>query len=374
MIHASSAGIRSGLSGARAWVGVAARIGLLAATAATAAWSAAAAEPAKADREACHSGSAEAAVAACRRVLEQRPADVDARLAMGDALTQLNRYQDAVNLLRQGLDVSPGDSRIQRKLRLVESYLQEQKLIDERSRQPSQGQATKPEVTLQLERVRCTSLSGEAALKACEKALQLAPEDAALHRARGDALLAMDLAGRAVVAYREALKIEPSNPAATQALERAQSRQKRQLTDCQSGSGESALRACDRARIAGAPEEATIQVRRGEILQEMGKSAEAEQAFESALKLDPANAQAAAKLAALRKPKEPVAAVAAAPDVKQEATVRTPVATPQASPQAPRQSAAAATSVAGAQPARAQPKTDTPRRYSNLPTVAGVTH
>lgn len=373
MIRASSAGIRSGLSAARARPGVAAR-GFLAAAAATVAWWAAAAEPAKADREACHSGSAETAVAACRRVLEQRPADVDARLAMGDALTQLNRYQDAVNLLRQGLDVSAGDNRIQRKLRLVESYLQEQKLIDERSRQPSQGQATKPEVTLQLERVRCTSLTGEQALKACENALQLAPEDASLHRAKGDALLALDLTGRAIVAYREALRIEPSNQAATQALERAQSRQKRQLTDCQTGSSESALRACDRARIAGAQEEATIQVRRGEILQEMGKSAEAEQAFEVALKLDPANAQASAKLAALRKPKEPVAPVASVPDVKQEAPARTSVATPPASPQAPQQPAAAATPAAGAQPARAQPKADAPRRYSNMPTVAGVTH
>ena len=48
------------------------------------------------------------------------------------------------------------------------------------------------------------------------------------------------------------------------------------------------------ARIAGAADEASIQVRRGELLLELGRAAEAEQAFEAALKSDPANAQACA--------------------------------------------------------------------------------
>jgi tetratricopeptide (TPR) repeat protein len=312
-----------------------------------------AAQPARSDREGCLAGPAEAAVAACRRVLEQRPGDVDARLAMSDSLTRLGRYQDAVDLLRQGLELAPADGRIQGKLRVAESYLQEKRLIDARGDSPAQ--AAKPEVTLQLERVRCTSLTGDAALKACEKALQLAPQDASLHRAKGDALLAADRIGQAILAYREALGFDPAHQAAAQGLERAQARQKRYWSECRATSGEPALKACDQARVAGGPDEPAIQLRRGELLLELGRQAEAEQALQAALKLDPANAQASAKLAALRKPKEPVPQVAAAPDPKP-----------------------ASTAPAAAQPARPvqpPPKADSPpRRYSNAPSAAGVTY
>jgi tetratricopeptide (TPR) repeat protein len=331
-------------------------VGCLVAAALASGWTAHAAEPDRAGREGCLSGPPEVAVAACRRVLEQSPTDVDARLAMGDALTRLGRYQDAVNELRQGLEASPGDGRIQRKLRIVESYLQEQKQIDARTPSAAPGPTAKPEVTLQLERVRCTSLTGERALKACEKALQLAPDDASLHRAKADALLAAEQLGPAIAAYRESLRLDAMHPAAAQGLERAQLQLKKHLGDCRLTSGESALKACDRANVAGGPDAGAIQVRRGELLLELGRPAQAEQAFEAALKHEPANAQAAAKLAALRKPKEPVSVVAAASSPEQGSIA--PAAPTQARPQLP-------------QP---PPKVDAPRRYSNVPRVAGVTH
>lgn len=329
------------------------------------------AAPDKSDRETCLSASAEAAVPACRRALEKNSGDTDVRLALADALTRLNRYQEAVDSLRLGLQISSADSRVEKKLRLVESYLQEQKSIEERSQKAAPDRSAKPDVALQLERVRCTNLTGDPALKACDKALQLAPEDASLHRARGDALLALDLAARAIPAYREALRLDPSNQAATQGLERAQSRQKKHLADCRATSGEAALKACDLARIAGAPDEPSIHLRRGELLLEINRPAEAEQAFETALKLEPANPQASAKLAALRRPKEPAAPVAPAPEARQEIAAQRPAVTqpPVATPPP-----AAAPQAARPQPASPPPKADAPRRYSNVPPVAGITH
>jgi len=317
--------------------------------------SVAAPESERADREACQSGPAEAAVVACRRVLEHGPTDVEARLAMADALTRLGRHQEAVDVLRHGLDVSPRDGRLQRRLQLAESNLREQKLIEARNAL-AQAPSARPEVALQLERVRCTSLAGEQALRACEKALQLAPDDASLHRAKGDALLAVERIGPAMLAYRESLRLDPTHRAAAQGLERARSKQKEHLGECRATSGESALKACDRARIAGSPDEAAIQVRRGELLLELGRPTQAEQAFEAALKLDPANAQASAKLAALRQPKEPVSSVATLPAPKPEGAA--PAVAQQVRPQPPQM----------------PPKADAPRRYSNVPAVVGVTH
>lgn len=346
--------------GGRAWPYLAACIGLAVIGAGAPDGSMAA--PDRSDRETCLSASAEAAVAACRRVLAKNAGDTDARLALGEALTRLNRYQEAVESLRHGLQVSPADSRIEKKLQLAESYLQEQKWIEERSQRSAPGASAKPDVALQLERVRCTSLTGEQALKACDKALQLAPDDPSLHRAKGDALLALDRVGRAIPAYREALRLDPSNPAATQALERAQLRQKKYLTDCRATSGESALKACDLARIAGAADEPAIHVRRGELLLEMNRTAEAEQAFETALKLDPANPQAAARLAALRRPKEPVQPVASAPDTKPKTATQPPIPAQQASRPQP------------TGPQFKTSRTEVSRRYSNVPPVAGITH
>jgi len=254
----------------------------------------------------CLSTSGEAAVNACRRELNLAPYDLDIRFALSDALIGLRRHKEAVEVLKDGLARSPGSARIKKKLSLAESYLEEQSWIERRrAQQAGAAGATvskRLDTKTKLNMIRCTKLQGGSALKACESVLTVLPDDPSLHRSKADALLEMDRVVEAVLAYRQSLRLAPDDVETAKKLTVAQSKRKAIATECQRLAGSAALRACDTALLEGAEDEFALQRRRGDILLAMERTAEAKEAYQSALKLNPDDLETKKKLDSLIKP------------------------------------------------------------------------
>jgi tetratricopeptide (TPR) repeat protein len=337
----------------------------------------------------CLSASGEAAVIACRRELNLAPHDLDIRFALSDALVGLRRHKEAVEVLKEGLERSPGSNRIKSKLSLAESYLEEQAWIEKRRAQqatpPGTTVSQKPETETKLNIIRCTKLKGDNALKACDAALTVLPNDPSLRRSKADALMEMNRVVEAVLAYQELLRLDPHDAETSKKLSAAQSKRKAFVAECQRLAGSAALRACDAALLEGATDEFVIHRRRGDLLLAKKRKAEAQKAYQSALELRPDDLEVKKKLDFLS---EPVTfeRVDNTKSIRRKSTPQVPATrpTPAESPtlpapkkpmrqtQAPIQTAKEDSS-AGHVPS-APPLLPTPKRYSNRPPVAGITH
>ncbi len=353
------------------------------------------------DPPACLSASGETAVIACRRELNLAPNDLAIRFALCDALIHLRRHKEAVDVLKEGLERLPGSNRIKKKLALAESYLEEQVWIEKRRAQqtvpPSDASDAKLDTVTKLNIIRCTKLKGDTALKACNTALKVLPNDPSLYRGKADALLSMNRLGEAVLAYRESLRFDPANPETTNSLLAAESQREVTVTRCQQLEGIAALDACDTALIKGSADEFAIQSRKGDLLLGMNRTAEALEAYNTARKLNPSNAEITQKIAALTKPvrvakkDEPtrqkrISKPQAQVTPEKPTQPRQPITLPsEPQPEEPIQETEVPAQIAtvkqaaniDSSPTRTYtppPAVPQPKRYSNKPATAGITH
>lgn len=343
----------------------------------------------------CLSAKGEAAVIACRRELELAPYDLDIRFALSDALIGLRRHKEAVDVLKNGLARAPGSEQIKKKLSLAESYLEEQLWIEKRrAKQGASADAAatqKLDTQTKLNMIRCTKLKGDTALEACNSALKTLPDDPTLYRSKADALMAMDRVTDAVLAYRESLRLAPGDEEAAKKLSGAQARRSAIATECQQLSGSAALKACDVALLKGAKDEFSIQRRRGDLLLAMKRTAEAKEAYRSALELRPDDLESKKKLSVLTQPAtiaevDKTTKLQREPRPQESELARSPAVASLSAP-SKEQSREALTSVKTTgldepgegssepiQPSNPQPPTQTPKHYSNKPLISGITH
>lgn len=237
------------------------------------------------------------------RSATQAPNNTRIRFALADALISLKRHAQAVEVLRQGLRRYPGDQEIKHRLVLAESYLEEQQWIEKRrgERRGSTQHAVEGrlDTRTRLHRIRCTKLKGRAALEACDTALRARPDDPLLHRQRGDALLDVNQIADAILAYQEALRLDPSSTETPKRIKLAQAQRQSSAKKCRQLTGRAALAACEAALLRGANDEALMQERRGDILLHMKRSEDAIRAYRAALSLAPDNADIQRKVLAL---------------------------------------------------------------------------
>lgn len=252
----------------------------------------------------CGKSHGEAAVAACRQALDRNPKDTESRIRLADALSGLKRYQEAVEVLKQGLMIYPGDETIKRKLALARSHLEEQEWIEKKRAERDNGQNASSATATRLHSIRCGTLNGERALSACEAGLKAKPDDVALLTGKADALLDLKRLPEAIGTYQQALKQDPGNAGITKKLKTAETERQVLVTKCMKLDGSTALSACDKGLLKGAKDEAVIHSRRGDLLAKMGKTKSALKAYRSARSLDPANAHVKASIAELSAPKE----------------------------------------------------------------------
>ncbi len=352
----------------------------------------------------CLSASGENALTACRRELLQDPGNLDIRFALSDAFMSLNRYEDAVAVLREGFEHAPGDDRIKKKLMLAESYLEEQRWIEKQQRRKEDAARDKKQsAKIRLSLIRCKKLTGDAAMTACNDGLEMVPDQPELLTARGLVWMDMDRIGNAILDFESALAVDPKNREAAKNLRLAQTRRTVKLAQCFQNDGVDGLDACEAALMPGASDEDEIRRRQAGLLQAMGQPSESTEdepfarphddegerktpaSVASSPEKEPSSARAPvqptpepvplAGPAVVTKPSAPVKK----PAVRPMASVPTPVAVSPPPPDDPPPAAPSdeptkvlpTSTQASASREVAQVR---PRRFSNAPEVPGITH
>ena len=232
---------------------------------ASAADSAAADAPAEA---ACLQGSSPS-VSAARVALDREPAALEPRLALSAALRDQGCYAASVHVLEEGEEWHSRNEEFQARLRTARSNVNEQQYIEGLGRAEESAKA-------QRNLLRCAQLAD---LAACDEVLKGRPDDPQILAAKGDALLKAGRPAEAATAYRRASVIEPANGTLAGRIAAAEQQRAGLATQCNSGSGAAAVQACDSALVRGAPDEFSIQRRKGLLLQGMGESSRALEAY-----------------------------------------------------------------------------------------------
>jgi tetratricopeptide (TPR) repeat protein len=230
---------------------------------------------------ACIGSTGEVAVAACRSELTTNPRNLEVRLALSTALHRSGKKDEALKVLDEGLAIFRGDE-------ASRSVLEEKRWIIQQQRDT----APASNAAIRVKIIKCTTLKGAAALKACDEGLESQPDNPDLLAGRGDALLGLSPPNviDAIGSYRKALATGPADVALKQKLARAESARQKIVSECMDGRGSSALAACDRGLLKGATDEAAIHARRGDLLVAMKQESRALGAYRSAQRLDPGNA------------------------------------------------------------------------------------
>jgi hypothetical protein len=216
----------------------------------------------------CPQGTA-APVRAARAELEREPEALESRLALSAALRDQGCYAAAVQVLEEGEALHGDNEEFQARLRTARSNVNEQQYIEGLGRAE---EAAKSQRNL----LRCAQLSD---LAACDEALKERPNDAQILAAQGDALLKANRPAEAAAAYRRAAVIEPANRTLAAKITAAEQQRARLAQECSTGSGAAAVQACDAALVRGAADEFAIQQRKALLLQSMGETSRALDAY-----------------------------------------------------------------------------------------------
>jgi tetratricopeptide (TPR) repeat protein len=208
-------------------------------------------------------------VRAARAALDREPDALEPRLALSAALRNQGCYAAAVQVLEEGEGLHGGNEEFQARLRTARSNVSEQQYIEGLGRAEEAAKA-------QRNLLRCAQLFD---LTACDEALKERPNDPQILAAQGDALLKAGRPAEAAAAYRRAAVVEPANRALAAKISVAVQQRARLAAECNTGSGAAAVQACDAALVRGATDEFSIQRRKGLLLQGMGESSRALDAY-----------------------------------------------------------------------------------------------
>ena len=254
----------------------------------------------------CISSTGKADIDACEQVLKSDPRDRKVRIALTQALIELGRHEEAVSMLRSGLEIDPEDRQMRNMLKLEESFLEEQNWSEKQRALRASSGTGKVDPKIKVNIIRCTKLKGESALSACNEGLKTRPDDPDLLMGKGDALFGMNRVTEAILSYRSARELRPSNRELAKRLRRAESKRNTLSGQClKSTKRAGALEACNMALLKGAPDEPRIQKRRGDLLTADNKKAEALQAYKEAGRLMPSDKNINRKIASLGGGKTP---------------------------------------------------------------------
>jgi tetratricopeptide (TPR) repeat protein len=123
---------------------------------------------------------------------------------------------------------------------------------------------------------RCTRLAD---VGACDEALRSKPDNIQLLVAKGDALLHGGRTADAVLVYRHAQQLQPTDERIKTKLADADSQRQGLVSICQGTAGVASVDACQAALLHGAPDEFVLLKRKGILLQGMDRSDPALDAF-----------------------------------------------------------------------------------------------
>ncbi|MCP3870965.1 MAG: tetratricopeptide repeat protein [Gammaproteobacteria bacterium] len=256
----------------------------------------------------CLSSTGRTAISVCQKELRKDPGNNRVRIALAEALSKAERHQEAVALLKNGLKSDPNDRQMKKMLRVQESILEEQAWTEKQRAKRAKGGTAKIDPKTKLNIIRCTKLSGRAALKACNEGLKKLSDNPELLTGKADVLLSMNRISESILVYKKAKKIQPGNRKISEKLRLAESERRIFASRCFSLEGSQALTACKIALLKGASDEFRIQRRRGDLLVAAGNSKDGLKAYKTAQRIKPGDTKIKQKIALLEAEKNPAIA------------------------------------------------------------------
>jgi tetratricopeptide (TPR) repeat protein len=249
-----------------------------------AAWPHEAASPA-----ACQAAAEQPAIVEAKAALDASPTDLRAGLKLADAWGDAGCFSDALQVLQGAEALHPGNKELQARLRVARSLVSEQGYFD------SMDLAAK-NATLSRATFRCAKLAD---VNSCDDALKMKPNDPDLLIAKADSLVQLKRPGEAIGIYRAALPLLADRGAVDAKIALAESQRRSFLDTCTTKTGDAAMRACESARLPGAPDEVTVFRRRGMLLQADNQLSPALDAYMAAARLDPSDHSVALAIVSL---------------------------------------------------------------------------
>ena len=230
-----------------------------------------------------------APVTAARTALAATPTNLAVRFKLADALIDANCYDEAVHTLEDGESIHPRNTELQTKLRTTRSMVSEQDYFAGKE---------EAELAAKVSRnlLRCNKLGD---LNACDEALKLKPDDVEILLSKGDALVKASRPAEAEQVYRRAKQAAPDNAKVATQLAAAQAQRLAMLSQCQKGSGDAALQACQSALMQGSDDEFTIQSRMALLYQQRNQPAPALASYIAANAVKPGDRGVALGIVAL---------------------------------------------------------------------------
>lgn len=146
----------------------------------------------------------------CQAVRDESVESVYTADALVEAMVQRKEFSKALVILDLAARRYPLVDRYRSRQAEVRSYAQEVEAIDARQRARAQTSSNQ-DVDASMMRIRCTRLSGDAGLAACEAALKREPANPALLAAKGDLLAADGRLPEAIETYSSALQRQPGD-------------------------------------------------------------------------------------------------------------------------------------------------------------------
>jgi tetratricopeptide (TPR) repeat protein len=135
--------------------------------------------------------------------------------SLGKSLDDSNRFKESIQVYQKALIIYPENNYFLKHLSLAKSNLIEHVWMKNRNKKANQkntkSASSSRAVNEKLDKLRCKRLSGIKALKACNNALKVSPDDAVLHAAKGDILLDLGKTDEAIKAYKKSLQILPTD-------------------------------------------------------------------------------------------------------------------------------------------------------------------
>ena len=217
----------------------------------------------------CPAGAHSAELDAARTALGQDERALDPRLKFADALLAQGCYADAVHVLEEGEPLHPRNGPIQSRLRDARSMLGEQRYFDGLGRAEESAK-------VQRNVLRCRQLGD---LAACDEAVRAKPDDGSVVAAQADALSKANRPADALLVYRRALELAPSDVSLQTRARDAETQRLALVAQCENGRDDAALRACEHALLRGASDEFSVQARKAILLQGMERPSQALDAY-----------------------------------------------------------------------------------------------
>lgn len=166
----------------------------------------------------CDTASGAAAVNVCKKELSESPDNIELKLSYADVLMGQRLYQQAVKILEDVLEKQPGNDKARKKYRLASSAEEQQSIKALSNDTPAAGTRNS------VKEILCKSLKGQKAIKACDEVLTTDPNNVVALTRRGNELMKLNQAKKAMASYSRAAALDPTNQTLQKKLKVAQSK------------------------------------------------------------------------------------------------------------------------------------------------------